>query len=123
MSATTALNFRDADEDLVALADEFEGGPPQAVLRWAIEEFGSDVALATGFGTEGCILVEMVASIDPAARIFYLDTDLLFPETYQLRDRLAARYGVRFERRATSRSLEKKPLSNAENYSEDTPAT
>src|SRR4029450_7553590 len=110
MSATTALNFRDADEDLVALADEFEGGPPQAVLRWAIEEFGSEVALATGFGTEGCILVEMVANIDPAARIFYLDTDLLFPETYRLRDRLAARYGVRFERRATSRSLEQQAL-------------
>jgi hypothetical protein len=38
-------------------------------------------------------------------RIFYLDTDLLFPETYVLRDRLEARYGVRFERRTPRLSL------------------
>jgi phosphoadenosine phosphosulfate reductase len=121
MSANRAVRFRDADEDLLALAEEFEGAPPQAILRWALEEFGADVALATGFGTEGCILVDMVANIDPSARIFYLDTDLLFPETYRLRDRLAARYGVRFERRATPRSLEQQALRHGERLWERDP--
>jgi len=121
MSVTTALNFRNVDDDLLSLAEEFEGAPPQEVLRWAIEEFGSDVALATGFGAEGCVLVHMVASIDPAARIFFLDTDLLFPETYKLRDQLAARYGVRFERRSSPRSLEQQALRNGEKLWEREP--
>jgi phosphoadenosine phosphosulfate reductase len=47
----------------------------------------------------------MLSAIRPGARIFYLDTDLLFPETHALRNRLEARYGVRFERRATRVSL------------------
>ena len=63
------------------------------------------MALATGFGAEGCVLVSMIADIDRSARIFYLDTDLLFPETYALRDALETRYGVRFEKRNTSLSL------------------
>src|SRR5262245_52184416 len=100
MSANTALSFPIGDGELFTLPDDFEDASPQTVLRWAIKEFRSEVALATGFGTEGCVLVDMVARIDPGARIFYLDTDLLFPETYELRDRLAARYGVHFERRS-----------------------
>src|SRR6476619_5162009 len=104
MRVATALNI--ADDEILALAEEFESAQPQTVLKWAIDEFGSDVALATGFGTEGCIIVDMVARIDPSTRIFYLDTDLLLPETYELRDRLAERYGVRFERRSAVRSLE-----------------
>src|SRR6185369_12953745 len=79
---------------------------PKDVLRWALEEFGNDVALATGFGAEGCVLVHMLSQINRNARIFYLDSDLLFPETYALRDQLEVRYGVRFERRSTVLSLE-----------------
>jgi len=121
MSVVTALNVRLEEDELYSLAEEFEGAPPQSILRWAIDEFGADVGLATGFGTEGCILVDMVSRIDPGARIFYLDTDLLFPETYQLRDRLAERYGVRFERRATPRSLEQQALRHGEKLWERDP--
>ena len=104
--AALSIAQRTTDEDLKAIADEFETAPPEVLLRWAVDEFGSDVALATGFGAEGCVLVAMISAINPDTRIFYLDTDLLFPETYILRDRLEARYGVRFERCATRLSLE-----------------
>ena len=92
-------------EDLKLISDELETTGPEAALRWAVAEFGQQVALATGFGPEGCVLVSMLSAINPGTRIFYLDTDLLFPETYALRDQLEARYGVRFERRATTLSL------------------
>lgn len=101
----TAVGYETTDEELKLLSADFEDAPPEAVLRWAVEEFGPDVALATGFGAEGCVLVAMVSQISTGARVFYLDTDLLFPETYALRDRLEARYGVHFERRATRLSL------------------
>lgn len=89
------------------IALELEGARPADVLRWSYEEFGPDVAMATGFGLEGCVLISMLAETGCDIRLFYLDTDLLFPETYALRDTLESRYGVRFERRCTSLSLER----------------
>src|ERR1700730_18612007 len=103
--AALSISEETIDKDWQVISDEFETASPEALLRWAIEEFSPDVALATGFGAEGCVLVAMLSAISPGARIFYLDTDLLFPETYALRDELEARYGVRFERRATRLSL------------------
>jgi phosphoadenosine phosphosulfate reductase len=93
------------DKDWRVISDEFEMASPEDVLRWAIDEFAPDIALATGFGAEGCVLVSILSAISPGMRIFYLDTDLLFSETYALRDQLEARYGVQFERRATSLSV------------------
>jgi len=119
MRVATALNI--ADDEVLALAEQFENAQPQTVLRWAIDEFGSEVALATGFGTEGCVLVDMIAKIDATARIFYLDTDLLFPQTYELCNQLAARYGVSFERRTSQRSLEQQALRHGEKLWERDP--
>ncbi len=104
-AAELTLGYEIADEDLQAISAEFETKPPEAILRWALAEFGPDIALATGFGAEGCVLIDMVADITRNARIFFLDTDLLFPETYALRDQLEARYGIRLERQTTRLSL------------------
>ncbi|MDQ3667846.1 MAG: phosphoadenylyl-sulfate reductase [Acidobacteriota bacterium] len=100
--------------DLEAKAAELETARPEAVLCWAVDEFGPDIALATGFGAEGCVLVAMLSNISRGTRIFYLDTDLLFPETYALRDQLELRYGVRFERRATRLSLKDQAAEHGE---------
>ena len=86
-------------------SDQLELESAEAVLRWALREFGPDVALATGFGAEGCVLIRMLSEIDRTARIFYLDTDLLFPETYALIGELESRYGVCFEKRTSGFSL------------------
>jgi len=92
-----------ADLDLISSELELESA--EDVLRWAMQEFGPDVALATGFGAEGCVLIRMLSEIDRNARMFYLDTDLLFPETYELIRKLEVRYGVRFEQRTSRLSL------------------
>ena len=104
--AEIGVDFEIRDEELGGISTEFETKPPEAVLRWALAEFGPDVALATGFGAEGCVLIDMIARITTGARIFYLDTDLLFPETYSLCSQLEARYGIRLERRESRLSLE-----------------
>ncbi|MGH9967140.1 MAG: phosphoadenylyl-sulfate reductase [Pyrinomonadaceae bacterium] len=122
--AAAVLSFaREAieEEDLKIRSVQLETGRPEDILGWAVAEFGSDVALATGFGAEGCVLVAMLARISPQTRIFYLDTDLLFPETYALRDRLEARYGVRFERRATTLSVEEQAREYGEKLWERDP--
>jgi phosphoadenosine phosphosulfate reductase len=81
-----------------------EDSPPERIVAWMLARFAERrVAVTTGFGMEGCVLVDMVARHDVPLRVLYLDTDFLFPETLRLRDRLAARYPhLRFERRATA---------------------
>ena len=108
-------------EALIEIDDELEFESAEVVLRWALQKFGQDVALATGFGAEGCVLIRMLAEIDTNARVFYLDTDLLFPETYELIKKLEARYGVRFEQRSSRLSLAAQSASYGERLWERKP--
>lgn len=77
-----------------AAAVRLEAAPPEDVLRWAFDEFGGRVSIATGFGPEGVALIDLAVKINPRADIFFLDTSFLFPETYDLRRRIEDRYGI-----------------------------
>ncbi len=83
---------------LKKISDDFEDSSPEEILRWGIETFAPSLALATGFGPEGIVLMHLISQIAPETTVFYLDTELLFPETYQLRDELEAQLGIRFTR-------------------------
>ncbi|MBI4216412.1 MAG: phosphoadenylyl-sulfate reductase [Chloroflexi bacterium] len=85
-------------ERLERVSQDLEGRPPQEVLAWAFKEFSPRITLACSFGgISGMALLDMAVKINPAVRVFYLDTDYLFPETYQLRDEAIRRYGIRPE--------------------------
>ncbi|HJZ62039.1 MAG TPA: phosphoadenylyl-sulfate reductase [Miltoncostaeaceae bacterium] len=60
--------------------------------------FGDRVALACSFQKEESVLLDMLLAASPAARVFALDTDVLFPETYEHWREVEARYGIRVER-------------------------
>lgn len=83
-----------AQEDWARWGEVLEERPAQEVLQWAVERFAPDLALACSFGAEDVVLVDMLSSLWPGARVFYLDTELFFPETYAVRDRVAERYDV-----------------------------
>jgi len=121
--AELGIGFDVTAEELAAISARWENEPPEAVLRWSLKEFGPDIALATGFGAEGCVLIHMVSLINKNARIFYLDTDLLFPETYRLCAQLEARLGVRLERRASRLSLGDQSREYGERLWEQAPDT
>jgi phosphoadenosine phosphosulfate reductase len=84
--------------ELSAVSARLEAEPPQAALEWGLRTFGRHLAVACSFGAEDVALVDMAVKIDPEVRVFYLDTDVLFPETYDTIGRVAARYGIRPER-------------------------
>ncbi len=66
---------------------------PQEVISWAFARFSHRrLVVTTAFGMEGCALIDMIASFGITTEITYLDTHFLFPETLELRDRLARRY-------------------------------
>lgn len=83
--------------ELVAQDAVFErrGGPAEDVITWVADRYRPEVVLACSFGVEDCVLVDMLSRHAPDVRVFYLDTQLLFPETYETRDRLMQRYGIR----------------------------
>ncbi len=81
-------------EELQALNRRLEGHAPQDVLRHAFQRFFPDMVLACSFGAEDMVLWDMMYRINSRASLVYLDTDFLFPETYDVRDRLMARYAV-----------------------------
>ena len=75
-----------------------ENWKPEAILAWAFATYGDNVALATGMGVEGMALLDIAHRINPGVKVFTGDTELLFPETYDLIDRVEARYGINIER-------------------------
>ena len=62
------------------------------------ESFGSDHYIACSFQKTSSVTAHMASQVNPEARFFYLDTDVLFPETYETRDRLAEALGIEFDR-------------------------
>lgn len=64
------------------------------VLAWASRTFGDRLTFATGFGVEGCVILDLIARAGLRVDVFTLDTGLLFPETYALWRRLEERYGI-----------------------------
>jgi phosphoadenosine phosphosulfate reductase len=84
-------------DEIVHSSRLLEGKAPEEVLRWAVATFDRRLTMATAFGAEGCCLIHMLAEIDPAVRIFNLDTGYQFAETLQLRERIKDRYGIEVE--------------------------
>lgn len=69
------------------------GREARALLQWAVHA-GGKVTFATGFGAEGCVVIDLIARERLPIDIFTLDTGVLFPETYQLWRELERRYGI-----------------------------
>jgi phosphoadenosine phosphosulfate reductase len=93
-------------EELPLLADNFERSYTHENIAWAAHVYGQGLAMATGFGPEGIVIMHIVSQVAPKTQIFYLDTDLFFPETYALRDELERRFDLAFVRVATPLSLD-----------------
>ena len=66
-----------------------------ALLRRAItQDFAGRFAVVSSFGADSAMLLALVAGIDPAVPVLFLDTGMHFPETLAYRDELVARLGL-----------------------------
>jgi phosphoadenosine phosphosulfate reductase len=93
MSTTEVVSV----EEWTEINETMKKATPREILTWAVERFSSRLTMATAFGPEGCILLHLLSEIAPQVRVFNLDTGYQFPETLELRDRIAARYGIEVE--------------------------
>jgi phosphoadenosine phosphosulfate reductase len=63
------------------------------VLKWAFNEYTDDeIVYACSFGAEGMVLIDLIHKVNKNARVIFLDTGLHFPETYELIEKVKARY-------------------------------
>jgi phosphoadenosine phosphosulfate reductase len=81
-----------------SLQSAAESWSPQQVLSWAFETYGKNVAISSAFGVEGMVLIDLASRIRKDFRLFTIDTEFLFPETYNLMDRIEEKYGIEIER-------------------------
>lgn len=81
-------------DDVGAIGAALETAEPLETLRWAVERYGRRLTFATGFGPEGCLLVDLIGRHNLDVDLFTLDTGFLFPETRVLWRELEQRYGV-----------------------------
>lgn len=69
----------------------------QELVAYALERHHPRLALACSFQKEETVLLDMLLSVEPEARVFTIDTGALFPETYSTWREIERRYGVRVE--------------------------
>jgi phosphoadenosine phosphosulfate reductase len=94
------------------LADSFETAPLEEVLRWAWERFGSSAAIGTSFQGAGLVMIDHALRAGLNFPVFTLDTNLLFPETYALKSRLEAHWGISIEAIQPAVTLADQALEN-----------
>lgn len=83
-------------ENVQTLATEFENKTAQEVVAWALTEYHPDIAMASSFGAEDVVLVDMMVKVRPDAKIFTLDTGRLPQETYDVMQALRDKYSITF---------------------------
>jgi phosphoadenosine phosphosulfate reductase len=85
------------EEEWTSANEALAAATPLEILQWGVDRFFPRLTMATAFGPEGCILIHLLAEVEPRVRVFNLDTGYQFAETLALRDRIADRYGIEVE--------------------------
>jgi len=86
-----------SETEIASLAERFEKRECEEVLKWALDKFHPKIALASSFGNEDIVLIDMMCKIQPKPRIFTLDTGRLHQETYNLMDSMREKYDIKIE--------------------------
>jgi phosphoadenosine phosphosulfate reductase len=87
------------EEGVPPPADTFDralrDASPQDVIAAALETVGRDkLALVSSFGTQSAALLKVMADVDAAIPVIFLDTGWLFEETLSYRDTLIEKLGL-----------------------------
>jgi len=76
---------------------DYEALPAERIVEVLLDTFSDRVSLACSFQKEESVLLDMLFAVEPRARVFALDTHVLFPETYAVWREVERRYGTTIE--------------------------
>jgi phosphoadenosine phosphosulfate reductase len=91
------IHYHDAAQ-IQAVQRSAESWSPREILAWAFEAFGNRVAISSAFGVEGMVVIDIASRLGRDFRLFTIDTEFLFFETYALMDRISEKYGIEIEK-------------------------
>ena len=86
-----------SEQQAAQFAEEFETKNAEQVLGWALQKFHPRLALSNSLQTEDMVVLDIAWRIQPAVRVFTLDTGRLHQETYDMMDRIREHYGIQLE--------------------------
>jgi phosphoadenosine phosphosulfate reductase len=89
--------MKPTEAELAAVAAKFQGATPADVMRWGLERFGRQLAVASSFSIEDNVVIDIAHKLDAKVRVFALDTGRLPEETYQTAERVRDKYDVEIE--------------------------
>ena len=70
---------------------------PADLLKWAMDKFHPDIALACSFSPEDIVIADLMLNIRKDARIFAIDTGRLNEETYECAEAMTNQLGMTME--------------------------
>ncbi len=82
---------------LAGASNDLEARSAESVLAYMLEAHHPRLALACSFQKEEAVLVDMLLRQQPGARVFTIDTGVLFAETYELWRQWEQRYDLEVE--------------------------
>lgn len=93
------------EQEISELNSIYEHKPAEEVLKWGFETFENDIALATSFGAEDVVLIDILVkvvqrstfNVQRIPRIFTLDTGRLPQETYKVWSEIEKKYNIKVE--------------------------
>jgi phosphoadenosine phosphosulfate reductase len=80
------------DDQLGELSREFETAAAGRIIRWAVDTFGSRLALSASM--TDAVLIDLATQVDPAIEVVFIDTGYHFPETLETVEAVRRRYGL-----------------------------
>lgn len=108
--------------ELAQMNAQFRDRSAEELIDWATAQFGDRIALTCSFsGPSGMVLLDMVARLGRGTPVIFLDTDLLFPETYALAEAAARRYGVPIQWRHPALTLDEQARQHSPRLYEHSP--
>lgn len=111
------------DLDVHKESERLEGCGLEETLGWVWERFGKRAQIGTSYQGSGLVIIHHARRLGLDFPVFTLDTGLLFPETYALRDRLEDFFGIHIRELKPSQTVAEQRAEYGGNLWETNPDT
>jgi phosphoadenosine phosphosulfate reductase len=92
------------DAELAELSRGFETASAGRIIRWAVDTFGSRLALTASM--TDAVLIDLATKADPSIEVVFIDTGYHFPETLETVERVRRHYGLNLRMMTVARQEE-----------------
>jgi phosphoadenosine phosphosulfate reductase len=83
---------------------------PNEILKWSIEKYYPRIAIASSFSVEDIVIIDVATQIQPAIKVFYINTGFHFKETDDVKEILKKKYNLNLVEYSPSISFEEQNL-------------